>query len=72
MKIQFLKTVAVDIETQFGEIYSKGFSRWDELRIKEILICGSYATLITETNEYVLNVPLNTFEKIQAEKPILL
>ncbi len=69
MKIRFLKTTAVDIETMSGEIYDKAFNRWDELENVSVFDVGmKYATIKTENGEILHGVPVNSFEKLSEVK----
>ena len=69
MKIRFLKTIAVDIETMSGEIYDKSFHRWDELENVSVFESGTkYATIKTEDGEILHGVPVDSFEKMTEAK----
>lgn len=68
MKIRFLKTIAVDVETRYDdEIYSKSFRKWDVIEVKDIFFSKNCATIQTEKDEYLMNVPNVAFEKLVEE-----
>jgi BMFP domain-containing protein YqiC len=62
MKIRFLKTVAVDVETRFADIESRGFNRWDVVKVNEFLDLGERASLVLENNDTLIEVPKSSFE----------
>ncbi len=68
MKIRFLKTVTVDIETRHGDVYDKAFSRWQEVRVDEIFPVGKFATIKLQNGDLALGVPVEAFERLHEEK----
>jgi hypothetical protein len=66
MKIRFLKTVSVDVEPRHAEeeVYSRSFRKWDEIRVANIFQFNNHATIETENKEFLLNVPVDAFEKL--------
>ena len=69
MKIRFLQTTVVDVETKDGqEVYGKCFSRWQEVRVDEIYPAGNFATVKLENGDLAVGVPVDSFERLQEEK----
>jgi hypothetical protein len=71
MKIRFLKTIGVDIETPKHEVWSKTFNKWTELLVDEIFVTSNQATIKTYDGNFILNVPISAFEKVKDDKPLL-
>ena len=72
MKIRFLRNITVDVEKpRLGEVWDKGFRRWDEIRIDDIFSNGSSATLKTEDGDFILAVPEDSFERIEEKKRVV-
>ena len=68
MKIRFLRDITVDVEKpKIHEIWDKTFNRWTELQVDEIYPNGSVATLKTYEGDFILAVPLDSFEKVKQE-----
>ncbi len=68
MKIRFLKTTSVDVESRSGEIYDKSFSRWDEIQVEGIYPYGKFATIKLIDDTILHGVPAESFEKLVEEK----
>lgn len=71
MKIRFLKTLTLDVENpRMEDVWYKTFPKWKELSIEEIYTTanGRYVTLKTTDGDYILNVPVDSFEKLKEEK----
>jgi hypothetical protein len=68
MKIRFLKTVAVDVETRNGEMYDKSFARWQEVKIQSVYSAGQFSTVILEDGMILHGVLTESFEQIAEEK----
>lgn len=71
MKIRFLKDATVDVETRHGEVYDKCFKRWSEIRVDDVYLTGTHATLQLENGDLAIGVPVDTFERIHEEKRTL-
>jgi len=62
-KIRFNKTVAVDINTSAGEIFSRGYNRWDEIRVNEILdLDNSFAAIVLDNDDEIIEISKEAFE----------
>lgn len=73
MKIRFLKRITVDVEHRNGEIYDRTFNHWQELWVESIYECSTnYATIKTETGEFLHAVPMDSFERLVSEKKLVL
>lgn len=69
MKIRFLKTLTLDVESpRLEEVWYKTYPKWTELYIEEIYPSEKNATLKNENGDFILNVPLDAFEKLKEEK----
>lgn len=68
MKIRFLKNISVDVETRFGEVYGKSFTRWQEVRIDEIYLAGKFASVKLDNGDVALGIPVESFERLHEEK----
>lgn len=69
MKIRFLKTLTLDVESpRMEEVWYKTFPKWAELYVDEIYISEKNATFKIENGDFILNVPLDAFEKLKEEK----
>lgn len=62
MKIRFLKTIAVDVETRFADIEDRSFNRWDVVNVNEIIDLGNRASLLLENQDLLIEVPRSAFE----------
>jgi hypothetical protein len=74
MKIRFLKTISVDVEPRHfdEEVYSRSFRKWDEIRVVNVFQFNNRATIETENKEFLLNVPLDAFEKLVEKRASVL
>jgi hypothetical protein len=69
MKIRFLKTIGVDVESRQGEVFAKTFHRWDTLSVSIIHDDRfGFATIQTEQDDFLHGVPLASFEKLDEVK----
>lgn len=69
MKIRFLRDVSVDVEKpRLKEVWDKTFSRWTELKVEQVYVEGSVATLKTYEGDVLVAVPIDSFMEIPEEK----
>ena len=68
MKIRFLKTISVDVESHDGEFYDKSYTRWQEIRIEAVYPFGKFATVKLDNGDILHGVPGDSFEKLVEEK----
>lgn len=68
MKIRFLRTVTVDVETRHGEFYDKSFAHWQEIRVEGVYPYGRFATVKLEDGMVLHGVPGDSFEQVKEEK----
>jgi hypothetical protein len=68
MKIRFLRTIAVDIESAREGVFSKSYSRWDEVKVSEIFPSGRFATVRLDNGDFLHGVPVDSFEKLEEAK----
>ncbi len=72
MKIRFLKTLTLDVETpRMEDTWYKTFNRWEEISVEEVFSTATSITFKTNDGNFILNVPLNAFEYLKEEKRIL-
>lgn len=73
MKIQFVRSVTVDVEKpRLGEMWDRQFNKWDEIYVEGIYPDNKEATIQTPEGDYLIGVPLDSFVELKEKKtPVL-
>jgi hypothetical protein len=66
MKIQFLKTLTVDVyKLNMDDYWSKEFNKWDEVQVDNIDYNNKYVNADLPNGDLLLDIPISTIKIIK-------